>query len=334
MNFVPKVSVVIPFYNVEKYLGECLESVVNQTLKDIEVICVNDGSTDSSPEIVLRYARSDPRVRLINKENGGVSSARNAGVCTAKGEYIYFLDSDDFIDLNAFEILYSEASKNNLDILFFDTVVIFENEKIEEKYQRKKYIKRSRDYNVITSGKEMLCNMIKNKDFSELVYLQFIKTEYYNEKQLFFYDGIIHEDVIFSFLSIIQASRVKHIGAKLHHRRYRESSIMTTPENGENFVGYMVSIAHIIKNCLSNEYDEDVMNAVRTLIKKYQRKATKIFINLPEEEKKSIKFQPWSHEQLFFDVLFENEYLKLRNSKTFKVMNFIHLLPKKVWRKV
>ena len=102
-----KVSVIIPVYNVEKYLCKCLDSVVNQTLRDIEIICVDDGSTDSSWEILKEYAQRDDRIKLIHKENGGLSSARNVAMQVAKGDYIGFIDSDDWIDLDFTKIVRS-----------------------------------------------------------------------------------------------------------------------------------------------------------------------------------------------------------------------------------
>ena len=105
-----KVSIVIPVYNVEKYIRQCLESVINQTLKDIEIIIVNDGTKDSSMKIAEEYL-SDKRIKIINKENGGLSSARNAGMRIAQGKYICFIDSDDFIEKNMMEELYIAIEK-------------------------------------------------------------------------------------------------------------------------------------------------------------------------------------------------------------------------------
>lgn len=111
-----KISVIIPVYNVEKYLRECLNSVINQTLKDIEIICINDGSTDSSLEILKEYAAKDKRISIIDKENEGLSATRNLGINLAKGEYISFVDSDDYLDLNFYEKLYKTAKKFKADI--------------------------------------------------------------------------------------------------------------------------------------------------------------------------------------------------------------------------
>ena len=112
----PKVSIIIPIYNSEKYMDKCINSILNQTLKEIEIILVNDGSTDKSEIICEKYKNIDSRIKLINKENGGVSSARNHGVSISEGEFITFVDSDDFIELDMCEKLYNAAIKNQCDI--------------------------------------------------------------------------------------------------------------------------------------------------------------------------------------------------------------------------
>ena len=117
INYAPKVSVIIPVYNVEKYLRECLDSVCNQTLKEIEIICVDDGSTDSSLEILKEYAKKDNRITVMAQENLHAGVARNAGLAVAKGEYLSFLDSDDFFELNMLEEMYNKGTKNKSDIV-------------------------------------------------------------------------------------------------------------------------------------------------------------------------------------------------------------------------
>jgi len=111
-----KVSIVVPIYNSEKYLVKCLDSLANQTLKEIEIICVNDGSKDNSLNIIKTYSNKDKRFVIINQENQGMSAARNAGMKFAKGEYIGFVDSDDWVDLNFYEKLYNSAKQNNCEI--------------------------------------------------------------------------------------------------------------------------------------------------------------------------------------------------------------------------
>ena len=115
----PKISVIIPVYNVEKYLRECLDSVVNQTMRDIEIICINDGSTDNSLDILKEYAAKDDRIIVINQTNGWLSAARNSGLKIARGEYIQFVDSDDYLELNACETAYKYALQYNADVVVF-----------------------------------------------------------------------------------------------------------------------------------------------------------------------------------------------------------------------
>lgn len=113
---MPKVSIIVPVYNVEKYLRKCIDSLVNQTLNDIEIICINDGSTDKSLKILKEYKNKDSRIILLNQENSGQSVARNRGIEIAKGEYLGFVDPDDWIDLDYYEKLYNAAIGTNADI--------------------------------------------------------------------------------------------------------------------------------------------------------------------------------------------------------------------------
>ncbi len=119
-----KVSVIIPVYNTEKYLKECLDSVINQTFNDIEIICINDGSTDGSLNILTEYATIDSRIIVITQENKGVSEARNNGMEKAGGEYIMFLDSDDYLYKQACEIAYNSATSNNADVGIFGHYIL------------------------------------------------------------------------------------------------------------------------------------------------------------------------------------------------------------------
>ena len=116
------ISVIIPVYNVENYLRECIESVLNQTFRDFEVILVDDGSTDSSGDICDEYVEKDERVTVIHQKNGGLSVARNTGLSEANGKYVYFLDSDDYISENALATLLNIAENDSSDIVFFDAV--------------------------------------------------------------------------------------------------------------------------------------------------------------------------------------------------------------------
>ena len=117
-----KVSVIIPVYNVEKYLEECLESIIDQSLEDIEIVCVNDGSTDNSLSILESYAELDNRIKIISQENHGLAAARNTGLKNINGDYVYFIDSDDFLELSALEELYNLAKEKSLDFVMFKLI--------------------------------------------------------------------------------------------------------------------------------------------------------------------------------------------------------------------
>ena len=132
---MPAVSVVIPVYNSAKYLRECLDSIVAQTFSDWEIIAVDDGSSDESPEILDEYAAKDSRIKVIHKANAGVSAARNDGLDAAQGEYVVFVDSDDLLVVNALDILHKTISSENADIAFADHFS-FQCDKNQEKERR------------------------------------------------------------------------------------------------------------------------------------------------------------------------------------------------------
>lgn len=117
-----KISVIVPVYNVEDYLGECLDSLITQTLSDIEIICINDGSTDNSLEILTNYSKRDSRIKIITQENKGLSSARNRGFEFINGKYTYFIDSDDILKSDALEKLYNLACDKNTDFIIFKLI--------------------------------------------------------------------------------------------------------------------------------------------------------------------------------------------------------------------
>ena len=117
-NTMPKVSIIVPVYNVEKYLNRCIQSLLNQTLKDIEIIMVDDGSPDRCPQMCDNYAKKDNRIKVIHKQNAGLGYARNSGLEIATGEYIAFVDSDDFVNSQMYETLYNNAVSTKADVVY------------------------------------------------------------------------------------------------------------------------------------------------------------------------------------------------------------------------
>lgn len=182
----PKVSIIVPVYNVEKFLDRCLNSLINQTLKEIEIICINDGSVDNSLQILEKFAKQDDRITILNQKNSGQSTARNRGIDKASGIYLGFVDSDDWVDLNYFEKLYTSAEKYNCDMAVSGIIRLHKwNKKFHLKFEEEKVTDN-------TDEKFEIC------DVPELSYVwnKIYKRESFMSKNLRFEEGIFFEDVI------------------------------------------------------------------------------------------------------------------------------------------
>ncbi len=187
-----KVSVIIPVYNVEQYLRQCLESVVNQTLREIEIICINDGSTDNSLKILREYQKTDKRIIIIDKEHEEVSASRNIGMKKATGEFISFIDSDDYVDLNFLENLYNAAKKYSCDIACANIVRLKGNEKYN------KFIYKEQKYSYNTDEKILLAGIPKNN---------YVWNKIYNREKIIEYNiefpyGRLFEDKAWSIKAV------------------------------------------------------------------------------------------------------------------------------------
>lgn len=227
-----KVSVIIPVYNTEKYLKECLDSIVNQSLEDIEIICIDDGSTDNSLEILREYAENDSRFKIFSQENNGQGSARNYGLDVAKGEYIYFMDSDDFIELNTLSDCYNEANKNNLDFLMFQLINYDES---------KKSLYHDNDYDMPNVGDLVADNVFSYADLNHLIFQVAVSpvNKLYSKKFLDdinvrFPEDVIFEDNVFFWNVFLNAKRIKFL--KHHYYIRRRHSSSTTGNAGIRFV--------------------------------------------------------------------------------------------------
>lgn len=281
-----KVSIIIPIYNVEEYLEECLLSALKQTLKEIEIICVNDGTPDNSMDIVNKYAKEDSRIVIVEKENGGLSSARNAGMAAAKGEYVYFLDSDDYILEDAMEVLYKQAHDNDLDDIYFDAESFFESEDLKEEMSvYVDYYVRKADYSQIVTGLEMLKKMDENNEFRPSACLQMAKREFLLENKIQFYNGIIHEDNLFSLECMLEAKRVKHVPQQFYMRRVRAESIMTATKEFKSSFGYYMCLEGILDRLKDkNDYSPEIQEAIINRLCNIQSNALNKIMEIPEEE--------------------------------------------------
>ncbi len=240
------VSVIIPAYNVEKYIAECVGSAQNQTLKEIEIICVNDGCSDNTMQIVNTMALKDKRIKIVNKMNEGQSSARNTGIKEARGTYVLFLDSDDYILPETLEELYIQAVTNDLDCVYFDANVFFESETVRRENKAfESYYIRNKNYVDIYNGMELFCKMCFNNDFRPSPCLQLIRRAALKENQITFYNGIIHEDNLFSFQVMMFSRKVMYRKKAYYMRRVREESIMTSKQPIISAYGYYICIIEI-----------------------------------------------------------------------------------------
>ena len=216
-----KFSVIIPVYNVEAYLRDCLDSVLNQTCADWQAICVNDGSTDGSANILNEYAARESRMKVITQPNGGLSAARNAGIDAAEGEYVLFLDSDDWLEKNALEVL--STSLDGEDMLCFSGRRYFESDRAyhdADQLKAQTYLSGMDYYN----EKALLA-----RDFAFVcVVLRIYKREFLFRHNLQFKEGIFHEDNLFTPLACYYAGKVKVINECLYDYRVRSNSITTT----------------------------------------------------------------------------------------------------------
>lgn len=225
IDYTPKVSVIIPVYNVEKYLPQCLDSVVKQTLKEIEIICVDDGSTDNSLEILKEYAAKDNRITVIAQKNLHAGVARNAGLAIAKGEYLSFLDSDDFFELNMLEETYNIAEKEKTEIVFYQYKK-YNNQtgKTEETQGINISFPISRNNYVVENVQSIadrlftICNPMP---WNKLLQHKFIKQE-----QIYFQSLKASNDVYFSLVSLACANNITLLYKPYVYYRYnRQDSL-------------------------------------------------------------------------------------------------------------
>lgn len=270
-----KVSVIIPIYNVEKYIEKCLASATGQTLRDIEIVCVNDGSTDHSMDAVYEKAGDDGRIVIVEKKNGGLSSARNAGLDKARGEYVLFLDSDDALEQNALELLYAKASENRADNIFFGATTVYESLKAKfSNYRRyNRYYLRRHPYPEILPGAEMLCALVENGEYRVSACLQMLRRQFLVQKGIRFLEGILHEDNLFTLQVILGASRVMVVNEALYVRLVRSGSIMTAGGGVRSSWGYYACLSEMIRLARRAECSDRARESLNDVIMRTQRDA-------------------------------------------------------------
>lgn len=270
-----KRSIIVPVYNVEKYLPKCLESLIKQTLKDIEIICVNDGSMDNSLAILKEFASKDSRIRIIDNQHQGVAKTRNTGIEQSTGEYIGFVDSDDYIDIDFFEKLYNSATKSNSDIAIAS---ILKHKNFFNIYNAK-YTKE--ETAITIQDKIKLCE--DKKHFFFYAWNKIYHSGFIKENNIKFSEGQIYEDVMFAIKALYYSNKIISVyGTKYHYIEHENSLTKYKDKTGEKEQDLVKAYSELQEFCNSknieiperlNYYTKENFGFILNLYKgKYQSK--------------------------------------------------------------
>lgn len=270
-----KLSIIVPVYNVEKYLPKCLESLIKQTLKDIEIICVNDGSMDNSLTILKEFASKDSRIRIIDNQHQGVAKTRNTGIGQSTGEYIGFVDSDDYIDIDFFEKLYNSATKSNSDIAIAS---ILKHKNFFNIYNAK-YTKE--ETAITIQDKIKLCE--DKKHFFFYAWNKIYHSGFIKENNIKFSEGQIYEDVMFAIKALYYSNKIISVyGTKYHYIEHENSLTKYKDKTGEKEQDLVKAYSELQEFCNSknieiperlNYYTKENFGFILNLYKgKYQSK--------------------------------------------------------------
>ncbi len=314
---MPKVSVIVPIYNVEKYLEKCINSLLSQTLEDIQIILVNDGSKDNSGNIAKEYEKNNKdRVIYVEKENGGLSDARNYGLKYATGDFIAFLDSDDYIEKNAYEEMYNKAIEENADYVECDFIWEFPNKiRVDKQYPYK-------------NKKEML-SFVRVVAWNKLIKRQLI-----TDNNLEFPKGLRYEDVEFTYKLIPFVNKFAYVNKPFIHYVQREGSIanVQNERTAEIFTVLDNVIEFYKKNNIYEKYrDELEYNYARYLLCSSLKRMCKIKDKSIREkllteswERLNSNFPNWKENVILKTVnIGKNKYMRTVNKSTYKIYSKI-----------
>ena len=285
------VSIIIPAFNEELNIRQCIKAVRNQSHDCFECIVVDDGSIDQTVAVANDEIGFDSRFRIICKEHGGLSSARNAGLDVASGRFVAYVDADD-IPLPEFLSRPLEfVESNSLDIAFFEADL--ENCGLDERrfLRERNYFNRIGMHG-IRSGKDMLKTLVEEDDFIAPVYLQLARKEAVRHR---FCNGILYEDELYTVQNMLMAERVGHLKEKLYLRRCRPGSIINSKRKSLNAVSKWISAQEMLKmlNGMRNDLSDAETMAVERLVERSLAFAFKVWKQIPESER---KFPEWMNE--------------------------------------
>lgn len=269
-----KISIIVPCYNVEEYLCDCLDSILVQTFRDFEVICINDGSTDQTLKILTEYSEKDSRVSVYSQDNCGLSISRNNGMDRAQGEYILFVDSDDKLCSETLEELVSMAERCSLDHIAFKAHPFPHDAEVAQKlgsqleaFRRFYDIPIRPEFLVPQLGVQLMVAMQETAHFIMTTSLHFMKLSVLRESNLRFKPGIIHEDCIFSVDAMLAAKRAVFVDKCYYLRRVRNGSIMTAPRQVvKHLIGWVCTIVAHMETLLFKSSDDKTTRALELFL--------------------------------------------------------------------
>lgn len=280
----PKISVIITTYNIESYINECLESVLSQSMAEIEVICIDDASTDHSLDILNQYAARDSRVRVFpQSESIGPSTARNIGYREAKGEYVYQIDGDDFLVDGALDRMYRCAEENQLDFLTFSADAFADTKEIEDTVKDSLNLyKRIGTYDGVMKGMELFAECMRNGDFLGNLCCILLNKDFFDKYNMYLLDGL-YASADNNFLFYLNAQRVMCIKDELYMRRFRDNSIVSSKKTLLKFESILVE--YVYEFSLWNQYhfEDFIEDALEKYFAKFWMYALKTYNQVTEK---------------------------------------------------
>ncbi len=256
---IPKVSIIVPVFNTSEIMQKCLMSLDNQTLDDIEVLIVDDGSTDKSAEVIRSYIKRNDKFTYLYKENGGLSDARNYGINYAKGDYILFVDSDDYITQDAAEKLYQIANQNNLDILRSSYI------KIDSSGNQNYITEEAISENIVLKGHEYLKIILEKEQLQVVAWKSLYKRSFLDINNLRFPKGLLHEDELWTPTVLLQAERVMYVDLNFYYYQFTPGSI-TNKKNKSKNGSDVIQICHLLSERYSQVLDKDLKKALYNML--------------------------------------------------------------------
>lgn len=258
-----KVSVIIPVYNVEAYLRQCLDSVVNQTLREIEIICVDDGSTDESVAILNEYVSKDCRIKILTQVNSGQGAARNSGLAVAQGKYVYFMDADDeLVNASVLDQLVATVQRENLEVLFFDAETLVDEGVESSVVHGEDYI-RQYDYSSVKSGRRLFSEFLKNREYTVSPCLAIYRRAFFKENNISFpSERIFYEDNIFMTRVLLAAKRASHRPWRFYLRKVHAGSTVTSKPTIRHLRGYLACYRDVCETLSREAWDAKTRRAL------------------------------------------------------------------------